>query len=123
METQLIQKIHHVFTEMKNLPDSEANPGNDQQQNNNQVTNYNVTFRVVNPNNNPLKATIALTDISDATNVVTKEDTGTITLSVKPGTYSVTVTKVGYDAPANIPNVTVTNTDVTVADDIVLTSQ
>lgn len=108
---------------MKILPDTQANPGNDQQQNNNQVTNHNVTFKVVNSNNQQIRAEITLTDVSDATNKVTKEDTGTITLSVKPGTYSVSVVREGYDAPANIPNVTVTDSDVTVADDIVMTAQ
>lgn len=47
METLLILKIHQEFTEMKILPDAEANPGNNQNTNQQQNTSRNITISVV----------------------------------------------------------------------------
>lgn len=123
-------KIPQDTVEMRKLPAAEGNPETNQNtnQNNNQqtVTKYNVTFSsVTNATNQKLSnVSITLTDTSDSTNTETGTTTnGEVTLSVKPGTYAVTASREGYTAPTTIPNVTVTNADVTVSDAIIMTSE
>lgn len=91
----------------------------------NETTKYNVTFNnVTNPTNQKLgNVTITLTDKSDSTNVESgTTSNGEVTISVKAGTYAVTAERDGYTAPNDIPDVIVTDADVTVSDAIIMTS-
>lgn len=111
--------------EMMKLPATEDNPETNQNnQNSNTPTKYDVTFRVTNATNQGLSnVEITLTDTSDSTNTASgTTSNGDATISVKPGTYSVTAVRDGYTAPT-IDNVTVTNSNVTVSDAIIMTSE
>lgn len=129
MAIQKDLKLLQVTAEVVLLPDDKENPGNNQQNNQNDqqqtVTKYDVTFRVTNTTNQGLSnVEITLTDTSDSTNVETgTTSNGDVTISVKPGTYSVTAVRDGYTAPATIENVVVTDSNVTVSDAIVMTSE
>ena len=110
---------------MSNLPAAEDNPGTNQNNNqSNTTTKYNVSFRVTNATNQGLgSVVVTLTDTSDSTNVASgTTSAGDVSIAVKPGTYSVTAVRDGYTAPS-IANVTVTNSDVTVSDTIVMNSE
>lgn len=108
------------------LPDTEENPGNNQNQNQQQdtTTKYDVTFRVTNATNQGLSnVVVTLTDTTDSTNTASgTTDNGDVSISVKPGTYSVIAEREGYTAPT-IENVTVSDKNVTVSDVIVMTSE
>jgi len=104
---------------------TEDNSNTNQNNSQNTTTKYNVTFRVTNATNQGLSnVLVTLTDTSDATNTESgTTDNGDVTISVKPGTYSVTATREGYTAPTTIANVTVTDSNVTVSDAIIMTSE
>lgn len=109
---------------MMHLP-AEGNSGSNQQNNQQQtVTKYNVTFTVTNATNQKLSGvTVTLTDTSDNTNTASADTNsdGEAVINVKPGTYAVTAARDTYTAPATIENVTVTNADVVVDTAIVMT--
>ena len=107
------------------LPATEDNPETNQNnQNSNTPAKYDVTFRVTNATNQGLSnVEITLTDISDSTNTASgTTSNGDVTISVKPGTYSVTAVRDGYTA-TTIENVTVTDNNVIVSDAIIMTSE
>lgn len=111
---------------MKKIPPvTEDNSNTNQNNSQNTTTKYNVTFRVTNATNQGLSnVSVTLTDTTDATNTESgTTDNGDVTISVKPGTYSVTATREGYTAPTTIANVTVTDSNVTVSDAIIMTSE
>lgn len=118
--------VHLPATEEspENTGDDSGNTGgNSGDSGNITPTTYSVTFTVQNSSGNGIKAEVTLTDKSDSSKTyVQNEQTGTITVTGVPaGTYSVSVSHNNYTAPASIPDVTVTNADVTVSDPITMT--
>ena len=109
----------------ENNGNDSGNTGGDSGGSGNQTTKYNVTFNnVTNTSNQKLaNVTITLTDKSDSSNTASgTTSNGEVTIAVEPGVYAETAERDGYTAPNDIPDVTVTDADVTVSDKIEMTS-